>query len=127
MITRGQHASAQIALDTILDLEPINIFLDRTATMRAITLKEQGHWRHDNPIDPNQKKQTNMEKITVKLKSTLENYYLKKTDPRKHLRLDINYKTEILARESIIDKEEKGYSCYTDGSKTDRLWLHHIQ
>ena len=34
--------------------------------------------------------------------------------------LDIHYKTEILERKSIIDKEEKGYSCYTDGSKNDK-------
>ena len=96
MITRGQHASAQIALDTILDLEPINIFLDAdgTATMRATstTLKEQGHWRLDNPIDTNNKNQTNMEKITIKLISILENDYAKKTDkiiPESIL--DINY------------------------------------
>ena len=29
MITRGQQASAQIVLDTILDLEPINLFLEK--------------------------------------------------------------------------------------------------
>ena len=48
--------------------------------MRATTLKEQGHWRYDNPIDINHKNQTNMEKITIELKSILENDYPKKTD-----------------------------------------------
>ena len=40
MITRGQQATAQIVLDTILDLEPVNIFLERTALTRAASLKE---------------------------------------------------------------------------------------
>ena len=49
-LTRGQQATAQIVLDTILDLEPINLFLERTAITRATSLKEMGHWRKDNPI-----------------------------------------------------------------------------
>ena len=56
MITRGQQATAQIVLDTILDLEPVNLFLERTSLTRAVSLIEMGHWRHDNPINKSEKK-----------------------------------------------------------------------
>ena len=79
MITRGQQATAQIVLDTILDLEPVNLFLERTSLTRAVSLIEMGHWRHDNPINKSEKNLTNMEKITLKLKEILkQDYNLKK-------------------------------------------------
>ena len=118
MITRGQQASSQIVLDTMLDLEPIHLFLEKTALLRAATLKETGHWRHYNPINKNDKKLTNMEKISVKLEHILQDDYKKKTDKiiQENI-LELNFRTCIKNRDEINEPITQDIVCYTDGSK----------
>ena len=118
MITRGQQASAQIVLDTILDLEPINLFLEKTALLRAATLKETGHWRHYNPIIKSDKNLSNMEKISVELENILQSDYKKKTDKliQENI-LDLKFQTIIEKREEIKEPITQDIVCYTDGSK----------
>ena len=121
MITRGQQATAQIVLDTILDLEPVNLFLERTSLTRAVSLIEMGHWRHDNPINKSEKNLTNMEKITLKLKEILKQDYNKKTDKiiQENI-LDMNFQIKIENRETIVEPRITDFSCFTDGSKDDQ-------
>ena len=45
LITKAQHSTAQLALDTLLGLLPLDIKLKQTSMLRAITIKAENHWK----------------------------------------------------------------------------------
>jgi hypothetical protein len=75
-------------------------------------LKETGHWRHYNPINKNDKKLTNMEKISVKLEHILQDDYKKKTDKiiQENI-LELNFSTCIKNRDEINEPGHHSRHC----------------
>ena len=117
LITNAQKSTAQEVLDIILDLDPIDRFIEKTALLRATCIRAENHWIKDNPI--NRTKLTNMEKISKELQNILGYiYHLKIDKTRPALNLDNLFTCKIIDNASEFKTTtESTLDIYTDGSK----------
>ncbi|XP_039755263.1 uncharacterized protein LOC120630186 [Pararge aegeria] len=107
-ITGGMSTTPTTALETILDIPPLHLYIKKEATLAALRLKASGLWKntstaHTKILEEAYKRQPQLEWKCDKIS--------------KRYILDMQYKINI-GKEQSSKTEQNTIEVYTDGSKS---------